>query len=105
MDDVVREFMSFLEGKGSSDYIVPPDRVRDRLDVKHCLVEHNRRAPTTTLTLGDVAQPKEFGAEDVIDCSEHDTHEQLFQVRYDGTAEGGPVILPKTETEYPNCSG
>lgn len=98
--EVVQEFRWFLDGEGTADYIVTPDRVRDRLDVKHCLVEHNRRSISTNRVVEDIAEPKTFDSRDVIDCRDHDTHERSLIVRYNGTAEAGPVILPKTDTQY-----
>ena len=97
--EVVREYNMFLNGH-TSDYAIPASRARDRLDVKHCLIEHNRRSPTTNLTLFDVAEPKTFGTADIIDCRDHDKHEQSLTVRYDGTADAGAVLLPKTDTAY-----
>ena len=99
--EVVREFRLFLNGNGNRDYIVPASRARDRLDVKCCLIEHNRRSLSTNLILSDVVEPKVFGDRDVINCRTHDTHEQSLIVRYNGTGEPGPVILPKTDTQYP----
>ena len=97
--EVVREFRLFINGH-STDYAVTASRAQDRLDVKHCLIEHNRRAPTTNLTLSDVADPKIFKPSDIIVCSDHDKHEQSLAVRYDGTANVGAVLLPKTDTTY-----
>lgn len=96
---VVMAFKRFLAG--STDHAVPARRARDRLDVKHCLIEHNRRAPTTHLTLLDVAEPKTFTAEDTVNCHDHDKHEQSLTVRYNGIAEAGDILLPKTDTKYP----
>lgn len=100
--EAVREFKWFLNGEGTPSYIVPANRVRDRLDVKHCLIEHNRRSLSTSRVLEDVVQPKAFDDEHVIDCRSHDSHEQSLIIRYNGTTDAGPVILPKTDTRYPH---
>ena len=97
---VVREYQNFLEGEGNPDYMVPADRIRDRLDVKHCLIDRNWRGTDAPMTLEDIVQPKVFPEADTIECSEHEAHVQLMTVRYDGTAADGRVILPRTETEY-----
>ena len=97
---VVQEYKNFLDGVGKSEYIVPADRILDRLDVKHCLIDRNWRGPDAPTTLEDVVQPKVFPIEDIIECAEHEDHVQLLTVRYDGTAADGRVILPRTETEY-----
>ena len=47
--EVVREYRKFLAGS-TTDYAVPASRASDRLDVKHCLIDHNRRAPNTDLS-------------------------------------------------------
>ena len=73
--EVVREFKMFLNGL-SGEYAVHASSTRDRLDVKHCLIEHNRRAPITKLKLSDIAEPKAFEAAEIIECSDHDEHEQ-----------------------------
>ena len=97
---VVREYKGFLEGRGNPEYIVPPERARDRLDVKHCLIEQNWRGSNTTTLLSDVVQVKEFAISDMIECASHEGHVQLLTVKYDGTPSPGRVILPRTETEY-----
>ena len=99
---VVSEYRGFLSGNGDPGYIVPADRVRDRLDVKHCLVDRNWRGADSDTALEDVVHPKIFPIDDIIDCAECDDHVQLLTVRYDGTATDGRVILPRTETEYPH---
>ena len=97
---VVREYERFLQGNGSPEHIVPPERVRDRLDVKHCLIEQNWRGADTATLLSDVVAPKEFNESDTIECVSHEEPVQLFTVKYDGTPLPGRVILPRTETEY-----
>lgn len=97
--DVIREYKMFLSGH-SIDHAVPASRAQDRLDVKHCLIEHNRRALTTDLTLSDLASPKVFGEDDIIECSDHAKYERSLTVRYDGTADAGNAFLPKTDTTY-----
>ena len=97
---VVQKYYDFLNGQANADYIVPAERAKDRLDVKHCLIEHNWRRLNTTTSLSDVVEIKEFLQADIIDCPLHEKHEQLFTVRYGGTAEAGRIIFPKTETEY-----
>ena len=98
--EVVSEYKKFINGY-PSDFAVPPDRTRDRLDVKHCLIEHNRSVPTTDLILSDIVELKDFDAADIIETSDHDQHEQSLTVRYDGTADEGDVLFPKTDTTYP----
>ena len=97
VENVVREYRNFLDGKGNPDYIVPAARATNRLDAKHCLVDHNWRGSSANITLADVVELAPF---DVIECATHDEFVQLFTVKYDGTPAPGRVILPRTETEY-----
>ena len=98
--EVVRQYQMFLDGTGAPEHLVPPSRVRDRLDVKHCLVEHGWRANRGPLVLGDVVEPRAFAGADVINCREHEEPEQLLTVRYDGSAAPGDVIVPRIGTAY-----
>ena len=97
---VVKEYRNFLDGKGNTEYVVPADRVLDRIDVKHCLIDRNWRGADAPTTLEDVVRPKIMPDFDVIECTSHEGHVQLLTVRYDGTAADGRIILPRTETEY-----
>ena len=100
VEEVVRQYRMFLDGAGPSENIVPGARVKGRLDVKHCLVEHNWRGHSGPLVLADVAEPKAFAATELVDCREHGEPERLFTVRYDGTAAPGGVIVPRIGTQY-----
>ena len=99
--EVLKEYKAFTSGSGNPDYIVPKSRVMDRLDVKHCLIEHNRIISTATQTLADFVELKRFSDADIIRCREHDKPELLLKVRYDGLAAEGETILPKIGTKYP----
>ena len=98
--DVLREYKNFISGNGSPDHLVPASRVVDRLDVKHCLIEHKRSLPAGSQVLADFVELKEFSGADVINCRDHDQFEQLLTVRYSGEAAQGAVILPKVGTKY-----
>ena len=98
---VVREYGRFLAGQGDERFIVPASRARDRLDVKHCLVERDWRDTDATKLLSDVVEVKEIPSSDRIDCRLHEGHVQLFTVTYEGTPQRDRVIFPRTETEYP----
>lgn len=102
MTSVVREYQAFLDGNGDVRYIVPANRVAERLDVKNCLVTRSWRSmgKETGRTLSDVAELKVFGSSDTIDCMSHGEYERLFTVQYDGTPRPGRSIIPRTETQY-----
>ena len=97
----VREYLRFLEGNGDSAYIVPASRAVDRLDVKHCLIKKDWRDADDLAPLSDFVDPKSFEGDDLIDCPLHESPVQLFTVKYDGTAAPERIILPRTDTEYP----
>ena len=106
---VVREFRRFLAGKGASQYIVQPERLHDRLDVKHCLIDADARvddwkaaSDVTLYRLGDIVVEKDFPSGDIIDCPRHQGHIQLVIVTYVGKAVADRTLYPKTETKYPH---
>ena len=107
VEEVVREYQAFLCGQGDAQYIVPANRAHDRLDVKRCLAMPNERLAywqasntTTLLKLSDVVSPKTFDDGEVIECKDHDDYVQYFTVKYEGIAQLGDTIFPKTETQY-----
>ena len=97
----VGEYRRFLDGSGDGSYIVPATRAEDRLDVKHCLIDRDWRDAGDLPPLSDFVDPKTFEDDDLIDCPLHESPVQLFTVKYDGTAAPDRVILPRTDTEYP----
>ena len=101
VETVVHGYRKFLGGAGDPAHIVPAERIEDRLDVKHCLIDRDWRHSGNLPPLSDFVEPKAFMGDDVIECQLHEEHEQLFTVRYDGTAAAGRIIFPRTETEYP----
>ena len=100
---VIREYEKFLNGKGDGRFIVTASSAKDRLDVKHCLIEQDWRMRTLNATtlLSDFVKAKEFDASEIIECDTHDGHVQLLTVKYDGTPMPDRVIFPRTETRYP----
>ena len=101
VETVVHGYRQFLNGTGNPAHIVPADRIDDRLDVKHCLIDRDWRHSDNLPPLADFVEPKAFARDDVIECQLHEAHEQLLTVRYDGTAAPDRIIFPRTETEYP----
>ena len=106
---VVREFRQFLSGEGTNQYIVQPERLHDRLDVKHCLIDADARVNdwncangVTLYRLGDIVSEKDFPSSDIIDCPRYDDHVQLVIVTYSGKAVADRTLYPKTETRYPH---
>lgn len=98
---VIEAYEKFLSGAASvAQFSVPPNRLEDRLDVKHCLmspganVEAWEEAGFNVVPLSDVLEPKLFGVGDIIDCASHDETEVSLIVRYDGSSEAGGTIYP-----------
>lgn len=100
VDAVVGEYRRFLGGDGNDAYIVPANRAVERLDVKHCLFEENWRHAGGLDPLSNFVDLKCFAGDDLINCPRHESPEQLFTVKYDGTAAPGRSILPTTDTDY-----
>lgn len=98
--EVIEEFTRFQAGEGDVRYVVPPDRVTERLDVKHCLMTTGHMSATweehgvRVLPLEEIVTPKDFPAEDVIDAQNSDEPVTYLIVRYDGRATAGEEIEP-----------
>lgn len=91
---------SFLAGKCSGRWIVPSERLDDRLDVKSCLPQPQRQvkrwqangykvSPLRDMVV--VFDEDSLADEDVISTSEGDEEVTLLKIRYDGIAEAGDV--------------
>lgn len=100
VNTVVHGYRGFLRGESDTAHTVAVDRIEDRLDVKHCLIDRNWRNAGNLAPLSDFVALKVFAEDDIVECRFHDKHEQLFTVRYDGTADADRIIFPRTETEY-----
>lgn len=102
---VLDEYTAFVSGQGDQSFIVPPQRLDDRLDVKHCLMQTGRMSPEwsgegiNVLKVSDVASPKNFPEDDILDCRAYDGTATYLRVRYDGRAEAGEEIEP-AETNH-----
>ena len=101
--EAVRGYHRFLDGSGDPANTVPVDRVVDRLDVKHCLIDRDwRQASNEQLApLSDFVELKSFDDDDIVECQFHEEPVQLFIVKYDGSAARERIIFPRTDTEYP----
>jgi type I restriction enzyme M protein len=100
IETVGKEYDLFLQGKGSSKYLVQSNRIVDRMDVKSSLGKTGRSVSAwkkkfTVTTLGDLADLVEYSddSDDTVltkDCPDFVTH---LRVRYDGYAESGEEIV------------
>lgn len=102
---VGKEFLSFLSGEGNPKYVVLPERISDRLDVKSCLMTAGRMVAVWTdqgrevLPLEALARPKVFSEEHIIETKESDEFVTYLRVKYDGYAEAGDEIVA-SDTDY-----
>ena len=102
---VATEYTDFLSGKGNPEYIVPANKVKDRLDVKSCLMSTGRNISKwrsqgiEVYSLSDLVELKEFDEKDIIVTSNYDDFVTYLRVRYDGFAEVGDEIVA-SDTQY-----
>lgn len=105
IDTIEREYESFLSGSGNSEYVVPAEKIQDRLDVKSCLMKTGRKIKEwksegiEILSLSNLVDEKEYSEEDIIETKYYDDFVTYLRVRYDGFAEAGDEIL-SSDTQY-----
>lgn len=97
---VIEEYKKFQEGNGNKKFIVSAEKVKDRIDVKHCLmtvgsnIDHWKSLGFTVVKVGKALSLKQFSEDDLIECDEHASSEIPLIVRYDGSSEAGTAIFP-----------
>ena len=105
IETVGLEYYAFRAGEGNPKYIVPPEKIEDRLDVKSCLMTSGRmvagwqKRGMEVITLQELAKPREFLDDDTIDTSESDEAVTYLRITYTGYAEAGDEILA-SDTGY-----
>lgn len=103
--EVIKEYQKFCDGYGNKHFIVAPEKVIDRLDVKHCLMNSGmsvskwKKNGLKVVQLRDLVEPKTFTEAEIIISSEFDSTVQYLRVRYDGGADIGDEVDP-SETTY-----
>lgn len=94
-------FKAFLAGDANAcaGYIVPADKVQDRLDVKSCFAKTGRMISTwnkkgiSTTTIGDLLDEHTFSEDETI-IPEDSTEEVTYLVvGYDGVARQGETVM------------
>ena len=102
---VATKYTNFLAGKGNPKYIVPASKVKDRLDVKSCLMSTGRNVSKwrsqgiEVCSLSDLVELKQFDEKDIIITANYDDFVTYLRVRYDGFAEAGDEIIT-SDTQY-----
>lgn len=91
--DIVDRYRRFRKGE-KVEGVVGPDRIKDRLDVKHCIGDSGRRAELwenqgfNVISVEDALQPASNRAVKVID----DENYQLLRVNYSGEVVEGEFL-------------
>lgn len=102
---VTSQYAAFLEGRGDSRFVVHPDQLIDRLDVKSCLMAAGRQVANWQTSgfrvdnLESLVLEKRFLPEDVIETRSNEEVVTYLRVRYDGFAEAGDEIIA-SDTQY-----
>lgn len=97
--EVVRLYGAFCAGNNSvAQYIVQPERISDRLDVKSCCAVFDRLVPhwhgqgIPTAPLRDLLIPATVPEEDVVHLGREREEITYLVVGYDGFARSGPTV-------------
>lgn len=101
IESVSRLYRQYLQGDCPEAYLVQPGRIADRLDVKNCLYEPNRRRlqweddGLNLKLLEEVASQKSFTNEDTIISRCCDEVVEPVIVRYTGDINSGEPFSPR----------
>ena len=111
IDEITNNYRAFLKGeKIAKQWTVQPEKIKDRLDVKSCLLNHGRKKAfwknngNKVHQLGDLVEivfPSETDDIDqdrFISTKESDELVTHLRVRYDGFAEEGEKIFASDST-------
>ena len=97
-----QKYEAYCSGKTQKEFTVSAEKITDRLDVKHCLIQRGAskkdwvKNRLTIVKLKDIATEKRFKEEDIIDCQNHDAIETYLRVTYSGDAQKGDEVDPTT---------
>lgn len=98
-------YHAFRSGEGERQYIVPAEKITDRLDVKSCLMTAGRmvsawkRKGMEVISLEELAEPKVFTEADTIETETSDELVTYLRISYTGFAEAGDEIAA-SDTDY-----
>jgi type I restriction enzyme M protein len=115
-EEVARLYRAYLNGDAAAaDWVVSPDAITERMDVKACLPSAGRNVDKwkqdghAVLRVGELLRPafvvmdgvteaSEDRSEDLILSAHSDEMVTLLRVRYDGTPESGETIAASDST-------
>lgn len=105
IDEVCALYSAFVSGQCDQKYIVSPERIQDRLDVKNCWLKKGRSVDRwrsdglTIYHISDIMDPKEYDDNNTIVTKGNDETVRQLIVRYSGEAEEGDEITA-SDTQY-----
>lgn len=105
ISDVCRQYDLFCNGQGDPKYIVSPEKIADRLDVKNCLLVKGRSIPEwnnrgySIYKISDVMALKSFDETNTIITKENEEVVRQIIVRYNGDIDEGEEISA-CDTQY-----
>lgn len=97
-----QKYENYCSGTAPKEFTIPANRITDRLDVKHCLIQRGtskkiwKKLGLSVVKLKDIAEEKQFKDEDIIDCQSHGSIETYLRVTYSGEAQKGDDVDPTT---------
>ena len=103
--DVCTQYGLFCAGQGDPKYIVSPEKINDRLDVKNCLLVKGRSVPLweqkgySVHKIFDVMQQKVFDEKNTIVTKDSEELVRQIIVRYSGDINEGEEITA-CDTQY-----
>lgn len=99
IDEVMRAYEEFQQGRGDPKFIVDASRIEDRLDVKNCLMSPGRQETVwaqngnTVYALHEMLKERQYTSDNIV-TRESDDPVTVLVVRYEGIAESGDEMNP-----------
>lgn len=98
IQNVCRQYTLFLSGQGEKEYIVSPEKIQDRMDVKNCLLTKGRSVPIwnengfSVYSVSDIMYQKPFDFSNTITTKGSEEVVRPLIVRYNGDIDVGDEI-------------
>ncbi len=105
INDVCKEYDLYCAGQGNTKYIVSPEKIGDRLDVKNCLLIKGRSVKVwedkgySVYKISDVLRQKTFTNTNTIITKDSEEIVRQIIVRYNGSIDFGEEITA-CDTQY-----
>jgi len=111
---VAQKYERYCTGEAPKEFVVRAEKIIDRLDVKHCLIQRGAskekwyNSGLNVVKLKNIADEKKFTEGYIIDCPNHNDIETYLRVTYTGEAQKGDDVDPTTTQHqklYRVCEG